>query len=212
MLLNFLLDWGHSPVQFLCFSSTSKTTRLNLPECGCGRIKGEAITPWPPAVSPLKKKQFLHWGRELAWIWARLPEIVKLDPFIGLWVLWSSPSYWIKPGSWTHCVSFVCVCVFLISMNYSLMMEEKSQRGQEKSRRDILKSTKRAWAPLDEQLPPGSEEEGHSLTNPLLGENRPSGLFETNLLWVVRDVELWAGGKWFWNKDLTVKMPVLLVW
>jgi hypothetical protein len=29
---------------------------------------------------------------------------------------------------------------------------------------------------------------------------------------VVRDVELWAGGKWFWNKDLTVKMPVLLVW
>ena len=74
------------------------------------------------------------------------------------------------------------MCVFLISMNYSLMMEEKSQRGQEKSRRDILKSTKRAWAPLDEQLPPGSEEEGHSLTNPLLGENRPSGLFETNLL------------------------------
>ncbi|XP_027395280.1 protein ITPRID1 [Bos indicus x Bos taurus] len=57
-------------------------------------------------------------------------------------------------------------------MNYSLMMEEKSQRGQEKSRRDILKSTKQAWAPLDEQLPPGSEEEGHSLTNPLLEDSK----------------------------------------
>ena len=112
------------------------------------------------------------------------------------------------------CLICLCVCVFfLISMlNYSLMMEEKSQGGQEKSRRDILKSTKQAWAPLDEQLPPGSEEEDHSLTTPMLGENRPSGLFETKLLWVVRDVELWAGGKWFWNKDLTVKMSVLLVW
>ena len=75
------------------------------------------------------------------------------------------------------------VVVVLISMlNYSLMMEEKSQGGQEKSRRDILKSTKQAWAPLDEQLPPGSEEEDRSLTTPMLGENRPSGLFETKLL------------------------------
>ncbi|XP_055276896.1 protein ITPRID1 [Moschus berezovskii] len=57
-------------------------------------------------------------------------------------------------------------------LNYSLMMEKKSQGGQEKSRRDILKSTKRAWAPLDEQLPPGSEEEGHSLTTPMLEDSK----------------------------------------
>ncbi|KAJ8783175.1 hypothetical protein J1605_009783 [Eschrichtius robustus] len=61
-------------------------------------------------------------------------------------------------------------------------MAEKSQGDQEKSRRDILRSTKRTWAPLDEQLPPGSEEESHSLTTPMLGENGPSGLFESNLL------------------------------
>ncbi|XP_070324317.1 protein ITPRID1 [Odocoileus virginianus] len=57
-------------------------------------------------------------------------------------------------------------------LNYSLMMEEKSQGGQEKSRRDILKSTKQAWAPLDEQLPPGSEEEDHSLTTPMLEDSK----------------------------------------
>ncbi|XP_012382547.2 protein ITPRID1 isoform X2 [Dasypus novemcinctus] len=50
------------------------------------------------------------------------------------------------------------------------MMMEKSpgshhpQGGQEKSKREILRSTKRAWAPLDEQLPPGSEEEGDRST------------------------------------------------
>ncbi|XP_004418910.1 PREDICTED: coiled-coil domain-containing protein 129 [Ceratotherium simum simum] len=54
------------------------------------------------------------------------------------------------------------------------MMAEKShesdnpQGGQEKSRREILRSTKRAWAPLDEQLPPGSEEESQSFTIPML--------------------------------------------
>uniref|UniRef100_A0A452R5P4 ITPR interacting domain containing 1 n=1 Tax=Ursus americanus TaxID=9643 RepID=A0A452R5P4_URSAM len=53
-----------------------------------------------------------------------------------------------------------------------------SQGGQEKSKREILRSTKRAWAPLDEQLPPGSGEESQSVTIPMLGENRPSGLFE----------------------------------
>ena len=42
--------------------------------------------------------------------WARFPEIVKLDPFTGLWALWSSPSYWTKPGSWTYSNLFVCVC------------------------------------------------------------------------------------------------------
>ncbi|KAB0376099.1 hypothetical protein FD755_012742 [Muntiacus reevesi] len=51
-------------------------------------------------------------------------------------------------------------------------MEEKSQGGQEKSRRDILKSTKQAWAPLDEQLPPGSEEEDHSLNTPMLEDSK----------------------------------------
>ncbi|KAB0341884.1 hypothetical protein FD754_018810 [Muntiacus muntjak] len=57
-------------------------------------------------------------------------------------------------------------------LNYSLIMEEKSQGGQEKSRRDILKSTKQAWAPLDEQLPPGSEEEDHSLNTPMLEDSK----------------------------------------
>ncbi|KAB0402734.1 hypothetical protein E2I00_000901 [Balaenoptera physalus] len=50
-------------------------------------------------------------------------------------------------------------------------MAEKSQGDQEKSRRDILRSTKRTWAPLDEQLPPRSEEESHSLTTPMLVED-----------------------------------------
>lgn len=74
------------------------------------------------------------------------------------------------------------------------MMMEKShefdspQGGQERSRRGILRSTKSAWVPLDEQLPPGSEVESQSLTTPTLGENGPSGLPETILLWVVRDV------------------------
>uniref|UniRef100_A0A671FZI8 ITPR interacting domain containing 1 n=1 Tax=Rhinolophus ferrumequinum TaxID=59479 RepID=A0A671FZI8_RHIFE len=61
-----------------------------------------------------------------------------------------------------------------IVLNYSLMMAEKSrgsdnpQGSQEKSRRDILRSTKKAWAPLDVPLPPGSEEESQSLTIPTL--------------------------------------------
>ncbi|XP_036309723.1 protein ITPRID1 isoform X1 [Pipistrellus kuhlii] len=50
-----------------------------------------------------------------------------------------------------------------------MMMVEKShgsdspRGGQERSRRGILRSTKRAWATLEEQLPPGSEQEGQSL-------------------------------------------------
>nr|XP_019581769.1 PREDICTED: coiled-coil domain-containing protein 129 isoform X2 [Rhinolophus sinicus] len=53
-------------------------------------------------------------------------------------------------------------------------MAEKShgsdnpQGSQEKSRRDILRSTKKAWAPLDVPLPPGSEDESQSLTIPTL--------------------------------------------
>ncbi|EFB30205.1 hypothetical protein PANDA_007932, partial [Ailuropoda melanoleuca] len=47
-----------------------------------------------------------------------------------------------------------------------------SQGGQEKSRREILRSTKRAWAPLDEQLPPGSGEESQSVTIPMLEDSK----------------------------------------
>lgn len=73
-------------------------------------------------------------------------------------------------------------------------MAEKShgsdslQGSQEKSRRDILRSTKSAWAPLDERMPPGSEEESQHLSIPTLGESRPSGLSEAILLWAVKDV------------------------
>lgn len=74
-------------------------------------------------------------------------------------------------------------------------MAEKSQGDQEKSRRDILRSTKRTWAPLDKQPPPGSEEDSHSLTAPMLGENGPPGIFESNLLWVVRDMGVLGWGQ-----------------
>lgn len=67
--------------------------------------------------------------------------------------------------------------------------------GQEKSRREILRSTKRAWAPLDEQLPPGSEEGSQSRAIPTLGENGPSGLFENVLLWLVWDVGAFGCGQ-----------------
>ncbi|KAI5250961.1 Protein Itprid1 [Manis pentadactyla] len=46
--------------------------------------------------------------------------------------------------------------------------------GQEKSRREILRSTKRAWAPLDEQLPPDSEEERRSVATPWLDYKQES--------------------------------------
>lgn len=117
---------GHSPVQFLCFSYTTKTTRLNLPECGCGWIKGEAVSPWPQHVSIQKETVLTEAGNLLGYE----PGSQKLWSWIhsiGLWALWSSPSYWTKPGSWTRCVSFVCVCVFLISMlNYSLLWWKRS--------------------------------------------------------------------------------------
>lgn len=37
------------------------------------------------------------------------------------------------------------------------------QGKQEKNRRDILRTTKRVWAPLDEHLPPDTEEERQRL-------------------------------------------------
>nr|XP_010969911.1 protein ITPRID1 [Camelus bactrianus] len=56
--------------------------------------------------------------------------------------------------------------------NYSPMMAETSQGSQEKGRRDILRSTKQAWTPLDEQLPPGSEEESRSPTVLMLEDSK----------------------------------------
>lgn len=85
-----------------------------------------------------------------------------------------------------------------------------TQGGQEKSRREILRSTKRAWARLDEQLLRGSEEESQSFPIPMLGENKPSGLSENILLWVVRDVGTWLGAM-IQNKPLALKIPVFLV-
>lgn len=55
-------------------------------------------------------------------------------------------------------------------------MAEKSHRGQEKSRRDILRSTKKAWTPQDEQLPPGSEEASQSLTIPMLEDSKQESI------------------------------------
>ncbi|XP_044908498.1 protein ITPRID1 isoform X1 [Felis catus] len=66
--------------------------------------------------------------------------------------------------------------------NYSLTMAERSHGssnspgGQEKSRREILRSTKRAWARLDQQLPPGSEEESQGLTIPLLEDTKQASI------------------------------------
>uniref|UniRef100_A0A8C9A1D4 ITPR interacting domain containing 1 n=1 Tax=Prolemur simus TaxID=1328070 RepID=A0A8C9A1D4_PROSS len=61
--------------------------------------------------------------------------------------------------------------------NYSLTMAEKSQgsdnppESQEKSKRKTLRCTKTAWAPLDEQLPPGSEE-SQGLPIPMLEDSK----------------------------------------
>ncbi|XP_045876999.1 protein ITPRID1 [Meles meles] len=51
-----------------------------------------------------------------------------------------------------------------------------SQGGQEKSKREILRSTKRVWAPLDEQLPPGSEEGSQSVTIPTLEDSKQASI------------------------------------
>lgn len=68
------------------------------------------------------------------------------------------------------------------------MMAERShgcdgpEEGQGRSRRDILRSTKRAWVRLDDQLPLGSEEGSQHLATPMLGEDGSLGLSETALL------------------------------
>uniref|UniRef100_Q6ZRS4-2 Isoform 2 of Protein ITPRID1 n=1 Tax=Homo sapiens TaxID=9606 RepID=Q6ZRS4-2 len=62
------------------------------------------------------------------------------------------------------------------------MMAQKSQgsdnlqEGQEKSKREILKCTKSAWAPLDEWLPPDPEEESQSLTIPMLEDSKQESI------------------------------------
>nr|XP_012634435.1 coiled-coil domain-containing protein 129 isoform X2 [Microcebus murinus] len=61
------------------------------------------------------------------------------------------------------------------------MMAEKSQgsdnppEGQEKSKRKTLRCTKRAWAPLDEQLPPGSQE-SQGLPIPTLEDSKQESI------------------------------------
>uniref|UniRef100_A0A2I2YVV8 ITPR interacting domain containing 1 n=1 Tax=Gorilla gorilla gorilla TaxID=9595 RepID=A0A2I2YVV8_GORGO len=62
------------------------------------------------------------------------------------------------------------------------MMAQKSQgsdnlqEGQEKSKREILKCTKSAWAPLDECLLPDPEEESQSLTVPMLEDSKQESI------------------------------------
>ncbi|ELV09437.1 Coiled-coil domain-containing protein 129 [Tupaia chinensis] len=62
------------------------------------------------------------------------------------------------------------------------MMAEKFQESdnlqevQEKSKRDILRYTKRAWATLDEQLPPGSKEDRQALTYTTLGDSKQESI------------------------------------
>ncbi|XP_014989245.3 protein ITPRID1 isoform X1 [Macaca mulatta] len=62
------------------------------------------------------------------------------------------------------------------------MMAQKSQgsdnlqEGKEKSKRDILKCTKSMWAPLDERLPPGPEEESQGPTIPMLEDSKQESI------------------------------------
>ncbi|XP_076976524.1 protein ITPRID1 isoform X2 [Tamandua tetradactyla] len=53
---------------------------------------------------------------------------------------------------------------------------DSPQGGQKKSKREILRSSKRAWSPLDEQLPPGSEEESHGLTIPTMEDSKQGNI------------------------------------
>ncbi|XP_008825783.1 protein ITPRID1 [Nannospalax galili] len=50
-------------------------------------------------------------------------------------------------------------------MTEKLQGFDSSQEDLEKRKREILRRTKRAWVPLDEQLLPGSEEESQTVTN-----------------------------------------------
>uniref|UniRef100_A0A8I5YJP2 ITPR interacting domain containing 1 n=1 Tax=Pongo abelii TaxID=9601 RepID=A0A8I5YJP2_PONAB len=73
--------------------------------------------------------------------------------------------------------------IYSVSLqNYSPMMAQKSQgsdnlqEGQEKSKTEILKCTKSAWALLDEWLPPDPEEEGQGLTIPMLEDSKQESI------------------------------------
>lgn len=96
---------------------------------------------------------------------------------------------------------FVCVCFLISMLNYSLMMEEKSPRpGKEQKRHPEVHQADMGspgWAA------PGSGEESRSLPTPCWVRTGHQGLFRPQPnCQVVRDGELWAGGKWFWNRDL----------
>ncbi|KAM5203650.1 protein ITPRID1 isoform 2-T2 [Hipposideros larvatus] len=89
---------------------------------------------------------------------------------------------------------------------------DSPQGSQEKSRRDILRSTKKAWAPLDEQLPPGSKEESQSATVPMLEGSKQesiqqwldSGFFVT----VNENVQQVTNNAVFVHEQGTVQMTV----
>ncbi|XP_038297547.1 protein ITPRID1 isoform X6 [Canis lupus familiaris] len=77
--------------------------------------------------------------------------------------------------------SLLALSLFLFFAE-SLTMAERSrgsgnsQGGRGKSKREILRSTKRAWAPLDEQLLPGPKEDSRRLTIPLLEESKQASI------------------------------------
>lgn len=64
----------------------------------------------------------------------------------------------------------------------------------EKRKRDILRHTKRAWAPLDGHLLPDSEEENPMVTMFVQGKG-PSRNLGSAPLWAMRDVRLLRGSK-----------------
>lgn len=137
------------------------------------------ISPQSPAAAPPRgnHSSSLRLGTLIRWV-SQAPE--DCGGLRALWLLLLTESSQ-KAGSW----GLICLSPCFSLPNCSLTMAERShgpgnpQGGQEKSRREILRSTKRVWTPLDEQLPPGSEEESQSVIIPTLGENRPSGLLKT---------------------------------
>ncbi|XP_047417624.1 protein ITPRID1 isoform X3 [Sciurus carolinensis] len=68
------------------------------------------------------------------------------------------------------------VCRNTLMMAERLRGPDRPQDGQEKSRRRILRYTKRAWAPLDEPLFLGSEEENQTVTIPRLEDSKQESI------------------------------------
>jgi hypothetical protein len=75
-----------------------------------------------------------------------------------------------------------------------LQGSDTPRAGLEMSKRDILRHTKRAWAPLDGHLLPDSEEENPMVTMYVQGKG-PSRDLGSALLWAMRDVRLLLGNK-----------------